>query len=119
MQPVTFLEALRFAESRKVVPTDTFYSLDLNTRQLATTVSFLSSLEQMQSVIDSVNKAIALGTTFDEFKKDVAENGIKLNSNYLDNVFRTNIQTAYGHGRWQQQQKNKAKRPYLMYSAIG
>lgn len=118
MQPVTFLEALRFAESRKVVPADTFYSLDLNTRQLATTVSFLSSLEQMQSVIDSVNKAIALGTTFDEFKKDVAENGIKLNSNYLDNVFRTNIQTAYSHGRWEQQQRNKESRPYLMYSAI-
>lgn len=118
MQPVTFLEALRFAESRKVIPADTFYSLDLNTRQLATTVSFLSSLEQMQSVIDSVNKAIALGTTFDEFKKDVAENGIKLNSNYLDNVFRTNIQTAYSHGRWEQQQRNKESRPYLMYSAI-
>lgn len=118
MQPVTFLEALRFAESRKVIPADTFYSLDLNTRQLATTVSFLSSLEQMQSVIDSVNKAIALGTTFDDFKKDVLENGINLPNHYLDNVFRTNIQTAYSHGRWEQQQRNKESRPYLMYSAI-
>ncbi|MCX0335118.1 phage head morphogenesis protein, partial [Acinetobacter radioresistens] len=36
----------------------------------------------------------------------------------LKNVFRTNIQTAYSHGRWQQQQRNRDKRPYLMYSAI-
>jgi len=118
MQPVTFLEALRFAHSRKVVLPDEFYSLDLKTRQLATTVGFLSSIEQIQTVIGAVNKAIADGSTFNDFKKLVAENEIILSSAYLKNVFRTNIQTAYGHGRWQQQQRNKDKRPYLMYSAI-
>ncbi|MCX0338079.1 phage minor head protein, partial [Acinetobacter radioresistens] len=46
------------------------------------------------------------------------ENEIKLSEPYLKNVFRTNIQTAYSHGRWQQQQRNRDKRPYLMYSAI-
>jgi SPP1 gp7 family putative phage head morphogenesis protein len=118
MQPVTFLEALRFAHSRKVVLPDEFYSLDLKTRQLATTVGFLSSIEQIQTVIGAVNKAIADGSTFNDFKKLVAENEIILSSAYLKNVFRTNIQTAYGHGRWQKQQRNKDKRPYLMYSAI-
>jgi SPP1 gp7 family putative phage head morphogenesis protein len=118
MQPVTFLEALRFAHSRKVVLPDEFYSLDLKTRQLATTVGFLSSIEQIQTVIGAVNKAIADGSTFNDFKKQVAENEIILSNAYLKNVFRTNIQTAYGHGRWQQQQRNKDKRPYLMYSAI-
>lgn len=52
------------------------------------------------------------------FALRIAESEIILPKHYLDNVFRTNIQNAYGHGRWQQQQKNKAKRPYLMYSAI-
>ncbi|OTG88908.1 phage minor head protein [Acinetobacter sp. ANC 3813] len=118
MTPVTFLEALRFAHSRKVVLPDEFYLLDLKTRQLATTVGFLSSIEQIQTVIGAVNKAIADGSTFNDFKKLVAENEIILSDAYLKNVFRTNIQTAYGHGRWQQQQRNKAKRPYLMYSAI-
>ena len=118
MQPVTFLEALQFAQSRKVVLPDEFYALDLKTRQLATTVSFLSSIEQIKSVIHSVNKAIANGTTFEQFKKDVAGSGIKLSDNYLDLVFRQNVQTAYSHGRWQQQQRNKDKKPYLMYSAI-
>jgi len=97
---------------------DEFYSLDLKTRQLATTVSFLSSLEQIETVIAAVNKAITNGSTFEDFKKLVAENEIKLSEPYLKNVFRTNIQTAYSHGRWQQQQRNRDKRPYLMYSAI-
>jgi len=118
MQPVSFLEALQFARSRKIVLPDEFYSLDLKTRQLATTVSFLSSIEQIQTVIAAVNKAISDGSTFEDFKKLVAENKIKLSEPYLKNVFRTNIQTAYSHGRWQQQQRNRDKRPYLMYSAI-
>ncbi|OTG62835.1 phage head morphogenesis protein [Acinetobacter sp. ANC 3903] len=118
MQPVTFLEALQYAHSKKIVLPDEFYSMDLKTRQMATTVSFLSSLEQIETVIKAVNKSIADGGTFNDFQKLIAESEIILPKHYLDNVFRTNIQNAYGHGRWQQQQRNKAKRPYLMYSAI-
>lgn len=118
MQPVTFLEALEYARNKKIVLPDEFYSMDLKTRQMATTVSFLSSLEQIETVIKAVNKSIADGGTFNDFQKLIAESEIILPKHYLDNVFRTNIQNAYGHGRWQQQQRNKAKRPYLMYSAI-
>lgn len=118
MQPVTFLEALQYAHSKKIVLPDEFYSMDLKTRQMATTVSFLSSLEQIETVIKAVNKSIADGGTFKDFQKLIEESEIILPKHYLDNVFRTNIQSAYGHGRWQQQQRNKAKRPYLMYSAI-
>ncbi|MGB5886524.1 MAG: phage minor head protein [Acinetobacter venetianus] len=118
MQPLTFLEAIHFAVSRKIVLSDDFYSLDLNTRQMATTVSFLSSIEQIETVIKSANKVLIDGGTFKDFKKLVEDNEIILSEPYLKNVFRTNIQTAYGHGRWQQQQRNKANRPYLMYVAI-
>lgn len=118
MQPVTFLEALEYAHNKKIVLPDEFYSMDLKTRQMATTVSFLSSLEQIETVIKAVNKSIASGGTFKDFQDLIAESEIVLPKHYLDNVFRTNIQNAYGHGRWQQQQRNKAKRPYLMYSAI-
>jgi len=118
MQPLSFLEAIQFAVSRKIVLPDEFYKLDLNTRQMATTVSFLSGIEQIETVIKSVNQVLIDGGTFNDFKKLVEENEIILSEPYLKNVFRTNIQTAYGHGRWQQQQRNKAKRPYLMYVAI-
>lgn len=118
MQPVTFLEALQYAHSKNIVLPNEFYSMDLKTRQMATTVSFLSSLEQVETVIKSLNKTLASGGTFNDFQKLIAESEIVLPKHYLDNVFRTNIQNAYGHGRWQQQQRNKAKHPYLMYSAI-
>ena len=118
MQPVTFLEALQYAHDKKIVLPDEFYSMDLKTRQMATTVSFLSSLEQVETVIKSLNKTLANGGTFKDFQKLIAESEIVLPKHYLDTVFRTNIQSAYGHGRWQQQNRNKAKRPYLMYSAI-
>ncbi|ENX13309.1 hypothetical protein F895_02613 [Acinetobacter sp. CIP 64.2] len=118
MQPVPFLEAMRYAQLKKIVLPDEFYSLDLRTRQYASTVSFLSSLEQINTVMQAVNKSIAEGSTFNDFKELVADSGIALPESYLDNVFRTNVQSAYAHGRWQQQQRNKAARPYLMYSAI-
>jgi SPP1 gp7 family putative phage head morphogenesis protein len=118
MQPVTFLEALNYAKQRKILLPDDFYTLDLKTRQMATTVSFLSSLEQIQTVINGVNKTLANGGTFKDFQKLIDGSEIVLPKHYLDNVFRTNIQNAYSHGRWQQQQRNKAKRPYLMYSSI-
>ena len=98
MQPVTFLEALQYAHSKKVVLPDEFYSMDLKTQQMATTVSFLSSLEQVESVIKSLNKTLASGGTFNDFQKLVAESEIVLPKHYLDNVFRTNTQSAYGHG---------------------
>lgn len=118
MQPSTFLEALQYAQSKKVVLPNEFYSLDLQTRQYANTVGLLSSIEQIQTVINAVNKSISEGSTFADFKKSVAESGINLPESYLDNVFRTNIQSAYAYGRWQHQQQNKSSRPYLMYSAI-
>ena len=101
MQPVTFLEALEYAHNKKIVLPAEFYSMDLKTRQMATTVSFLSSLEQIETVIKAVNKSIADGRTFNDFQKLIAESEIILPKHYLDNVFRTNIQNAYGHGRWQ------------------
>lgn len=118
MQPVTFLEALQFARQRNIVLADEFYSLDLNTRQMATTVKLLSSIEQVEQVIKQVNKALADGSTYADFKKALKDSDIVLPDHYLRNVFRTNIQTAYANGRWIQQYKLKDKRPYLMYVAI-
>lgn len=73
MQPVTFLEALEYAHSKNIVLPAEFYSMDLKTRQMATTVSFLSSLEQIETVIKAVNKSIASGGTFKDFQDLIAE----------------------------------------------
>ncbi|TCB48400.1 phage head morphogenesis protein [Acinetobacter terrestris] len=114
----TYTEALRYARDKRVVLPEEFYLLDLNARQYATTVSGLASLDQIKTVINLSNKAIESGSTFQEFQKAVKESGIELSPHHLDNIFRTNIQNAYAHGIWTQQQENKANRPYLKYSSL-
>lgn len=115
---ISYTDALRYARDKRVVLPEEFYLLDLNARQYATTVSYLASLDQIKTVINLSNKAIESGSTFQEFQKAVKESGIELSPHHLDNIFRTNIQNAYAHGIWTQQQENKANRPYLKYSSL-
>lgn len=113
-----YVEALKYARSRNVVLPDEFYLLDLKTRHYSATVSRLASIDQIKTVLEMVNKSTEDGSTFDEFKKRIADEGIELSDHHLANIYRTNMQMAYAHGRWTQQQANKESRPYLMYVAI-
>lgn len=113
-----YVEALKYALSRNVVLPEEFYLLDLKTRHYSATVSRLASIDQIKTVLELVYKSTEDGTTFEDFKKQVAKDGIDLSEHHLANIYRTNMQMAYAHGRWTQQQDNKESRPYLMYVAI-
>ena len=115
---ISYTDALRYARDKKVMLPEEFYLLDLNARQYATTVSYLASLDQIRTVINLANKAVESGSTLQDFKKKVKAEGIELSPHHLDNIFRTNVQSAYAHGIWTQQQENKANRPYLRYSSL-
>jgi SPP1 gp7 family putative phage head morphogenesis protein len=74
---------------------------------------------------EAVNKAIADGTTLDEFLKDfdsiVEEYGWSYNGSRgwrSQVIFDTNVNMAYSAGRWEQIQQVKAQRPYLMYKHL-
>lgn len=118
MDDMTLSQAIQFARSRKVLLPAEYYSLDLTSRQYASTVSYLAGLDQIESVLSSAYKVLESGGTFADFQKLVNESGIELSEAHLDNVFRTNIQNAYARGKWSHQQQNKDKRPYLEYIAI-
>lgn len=116
-----FLEALRYAHGRGVVlPAEYYQRMTDAQRQASVSIAGLAQLEQIEHVMRLVNEAIANGSTFAEFKKQVKQGKIALGlPDYrLDNIFRTNIQSAYNHGRWQQQQRIRHDRPYLMYDAV-
>lgn len=115
---VDYVEALRYARGRNIVLPEEFYLLDLKSRHYAATVSRLASIDQIKTVLELVNKSLENGNTFNDFKKQVEAEGISLSEHHLANIYRTNMQMAYAHGRWEQQQANKETRPYLMYSAI-
>ena len=115
---VDYVEALRYARGRNVVLPDDFYLLDLKSRHYAATVSRLASIDQIKTVLELVNKSLESGSSFADFKKQIELEGIDLSEHHLANIYRTNMQMAYAHGQWEQQQGNKESRPYLMYSAI-
>ena len=115
---MTLLQALVYARSRNVILPAEYYLLDLNSRQYASTVSGLASLDQIKSVLNAVYKTVESGGTFQDLQNLVEADGINLSEAQLDNVFRTNAQNAYAHGKWLHQQRNKEKRPYLEYMAI-
>lgn len=113
------IEALRVALARTPLLPQAYYSLPPEARLNATTVSGLASLEQIRHVIDAVNQTLASGGTFADFQAAVRRRPdlLHLPDHRLDNVFRTNIQTAYNQGRMNQQLQD-TRRVYWMYSAI-
>jgi SPP1 gp7 family putative phage head morphogenesis protein len=116
---VPFDEAIKWGKERISVLPDVYYdTLPAQARSRAFTVSGLASLDQIQGVLDSLNRAMEQGDTFADWKKTLSKEALALGPARLDNIFRTAVQTNYNIGRYQQQQENKAHRPYLMYDAI-
>lgn len=118
---VKFIEAIAYALNRNVVLPDEYYDrMTPIQRQQAVSIAGLGQTEQIKHVMGLVNDQLDSGGTFADFQKAVKDGDIDINlpKHRLDNIFRTNIQGAYGRGRWYQQQQNKDERPYLMRDGI-
>lgn len=118
---VQFIEAIAYALNREVVLPDNYYNVMTPIqRQQAVSIAGLAQTEQIKHVMGLVNEQLVDGGTFADFQKAVKAGDIDINlpKHRLDNIFRTNIQGAYGRGRWYQQQANKDERPYLMRDGI-
>ena len=118
---VQFIEALAYALNREVVLPDNYYNVMTPIqRQQAVSIAGLAQTEQIKHVMGLVNEQLVDGGTFADFQKAVKAGDIDINlpKHRLDNIFRINIQGAYGRGRWYQQQQNKDERPYLMRDGI-
>jgi len=121
LKPVPFLEAIRWAKTRKVVLPDEYYGERIGlARAQARTISGLAGVDQIQSVFDKLDDMQKSGGTFRDFQKAVAagEVDVALPRHRLELIHRNNIQSSYMAGRWQQVQANKVNRPYLMYIAV-
>ena len=116
---VPFEEAIAAMEARGVVLPPQYYGeLQGLHRALNFSIAGVASLDQLQAVLDSLGQSLQDGKTFKEWQKDVRVQDLGLSKARLDNIYRTNIQTAYNRGRWGQQVENKKAQPYLMYDAI-
>lgn len=110
-------EALTYWQRKVPISKEDFDTLTQEMQALAFTASGVHRLEDLQAISDAVKRAIANGTTLEQFRSEVGD--LLQNRRYhIETVFRTNIQTAYNVGRYKRQMETANDLPYWKYSAV-
>ena len=106
---MTFQEAVDYFKERVPVTADTFYKIAEEYRALAFTVSGYTKAQILKKFYDELLSALEDGSTLQEFNPEQA-----------DLIFRTNIQTAYNVGHYQQMTDPAVMelRPFWQYDAV-
>ena len=123
LKPLPFEEAIAFFEDKISMSMAEFLALSDAAKAQAFTVSRVTSMDIIMDVYNAVEKAISEGETLIMFKDRIAgimsERGWEgLTPWHLENIFRTNIQTAYQAGRYGQMLEQKERFPYWEYDAV-
>lgn len=133
-------EALAFFRAKGYVTSFAWQDTWQEEHDRAFTVAKMANVDLLRDVRDAVDKAIAEGQTFQQFREAIEgrlvqagwwgkgemtdpltgeKRLVQLGSpRRLRTIFRTNMQTAYAAGHWQQIQESKAQAPMLMYDAV-
>lgn len=95
------------------------------------TVAKMMDMDLLADVKTSLEKAMAEGVPFKAWAKDIIptlqakgwwgkdEGGAQLGTPWrLETIFRTNMQSAYAVGEWQQIKDQEEVAPFLMYDAV-
>lgn len=121
----SFEEAIEYFQDKVILPPGQFYRIANEYKALAFTVSGYSKVELLKKFYEEIIKAMENGSTMKEFKESVntflEEKGYAGLTNFqADNIFRTNIQTAYNAGHYKQMTDSTVMRlrPYWKYVAI-
>lgn len=125
LEPLAFEEAVEFFRDKVVLPPGDFEKLWGEYRSLAFSVAGIAALDVLKDIYEALLRAIEEGLTQQDFARQVNEilesRGWQGLTPYrLDNIFRTNIQTAYmvGHYRRMTDPDIVERRPYWMYDAV-
>lgn len=123
LKPIPFLEALAFWSDKIQITPSEFYALSDRAKALAFTVSGITKGDQLNTVHGLLDKAIRDGITLNGFQSGAGEifsaRGWTGKKPYrVDNILRTNIQTAYNAGKYQALMRNIDIFPYWQYLAI-
>jgi SPP1 gp7 family putative phage head morphogenesis protein len=124
-EPLKFEEAIKYFGDKLPVTSKDFYKISEQYKALAFTVSGYSQIQVLNKFHDVLLKAIEDGTTMEQFKKGIntflEDKGYSgITAFQADNIFRTNIQTAYAVGHYKQMTDPTVKqlRPYWQYDAV-
>lgn len=121
----SFEDAINYFKDKVVLSPSQFYKIANEYKSLAFTVSGYSKVEILKKFYEELLKAMEAGTTMEDFKKDmnaflIAKGYEGLTNFQADNIFRTNIQTAYNSGHYKTMTEPMVMklRPYWQYVAV-
>lgn len=122
--PERFDEAEAWFDSRFPITEELKEALGVYAGERAWLLAGVAELDVVLEVFESISAAIKEATPLDEWKADIRKRigerwGSKTSAR-LDTIFRTNVQKAYGRGRYLQMADPDvvAVRPYWMFDAI-
>jgi SPP1 gp7 family putative phage head morphogenesis protein len=122
---LTFDEAVKFFADKMPINLDDFIRIQDEYKAMAFTVSGYSSVKVIEKFQEELTSAIASGQTLKTFKTNM--NDFLLRKGYdpitpfeADNIFRTNVQTAYNVGHYEQMSDPDVlkARPFWIYDAV-
>ena len=120
-EPLPPHEAIEAAEKRGIVLPDVYYGeLQGVARGRAFSIAGFSQIEQIGGIWDIYKKALAKGTSLDNWKDEIRVAGLDLGlpDHRLDTIFRTAIAVDYAAGRYLKQESARDLRPFGMIRVI-
>ena len=124
-EDMTFQEAVDYFKERIPVTAETFYQIAEEYRALAFTISGYTKAQILKKFYDELLSVLEEGGTLQEFQSNMndfleSEGYEGLAPQQAELIFRTNIQTAYNVGHYQQMTNPAVKelRPYWQYDAV-
>ena len=122
---MTFEEAVAYFKERVPVTASRFYQIAAEYRALAFTVSGYTKAQVLKKFYDELLAALEEGNSLAEFRENMndfleAEGYEGITPYQAENIFRTNVQTAYNVGHYKRMTEPgvKALRPYWQYDAV-
>lgn len=122
MFDIPYDEAIKYIQDKYPILYDDLDEITEETTQKYFWVKEATSLEMTKKIQKSLISLLKNGGTFkewqDNYDKNFSDMGLKPTGSYTETVYRTNLQTAYAAGRYQQQESQKELFPYWHYVAI-
>lgn len=123
LDPLTMEAAAEFWRGKIKLGPGEFKKLSDEAKLRAFAISGIAKGDELDTVFKSLQAAIENGISYGDFKKECAEifarRGWTGKREWrVQNIFRTNIQTAYNIGRYQSQKANADVFPFLQYNAV-
>ncbi len=117
---VPFAEASDYFGNKLPLTADEVAAIGDWSKALGFTVATVTKANVLQGILDAAQSAIDDGLTFADFSdslRDImdVQGWTGLTPWHAETVFRTNTQSSYGRGRWNQQYAQRGDFPFLQY----